>query len=173
VWWIVGVVVAALAILGLGTVLVATYLARKVEVIRATSEGVEIRTPAGTLRAGTTEKQETGLPEYPGAHVSEPMGSIELAGDAEMGFLVTAAKYRTRDALATVDQWYLEKLGPEFTREAAGVMVRKRQLFGVEVRSSDVAYIEEKEDSMRFVVLRREGLETEIVLAHIGKQEVQ
>jgi hypothetical protein len=52
-------------------------------------------------------------------------------------------------------------------------MIRKRRIFGTEVRSDDLAYIEERDDVIRFVVIRRQGRETEIVLARLGKQEVQ
>ncbi|MGH9815589.1 MAG: hypothetical protein ACRD6I_05875 [Candidatus Acidiferrales bacterium] len=173
-WWIIGLVVAAVLILGLGTALVAFYFAREVDVIRTGPDGVEIRTPAGTLRAGTSEKPNTGLPEYPNARLSETPGTVELSGPGdEETFLVTAAKYRTNDAPATVDEWYREQLGPSFEREPAGAMVRKRRLFGTEVRSDDLAYIEERDESLRFVVIRRHRTETEIVLARIGKQEVQ
>jgi len=173
IWWIVGIVLAAVLILGLGTALIAFYFARQVEVIRTGAEGVEVRTPAGTLRAGTG-KQETGLPEYPGAHSTEMPGTVELAGtDDHDGFIVTVAKFRTPDSLPTVDEWYRERLPSSFVREAAGVMVRKRRIFGAEIRSSDIAYIEERDDNISFVVLRRYTTETEITLARIGKQEVQ
>jgi len=173
IWWIVGIVLAAVLILGLGTALIAFYFARQVEVIRSGADSVEVRTPAGTLRAGTG-RQETGLPEYPGVRSTETPGTVELAGtDEHDGFIVTVAKFRTPDSLPTVDEWYRERLPASFEREAAGVMVRKGRLFGTEIRSSDIAYIEEKEGSAAFVVLRRYTTETEIVLARIGKQEVQ
>jgi len=173
IWWIVGIVLAAVLILGLGTALIAFYFARQVEVIRSGADGVEVRTPAGTLRAGTG-KQETGLPEYPGARSTETPGTVELAGtDEDNSFMVTVAKFRTSDPLATVDEWYRERLPSSFEREAAGVMVRKRRVFGTEIRSSDIAYIEEKDGNLSFVTLRRSTTETEITLARIGKQEVQ
>lgn len=173
IWWIIGIILAAVLILGLGTALIAFYFARQVEVIRTGSEGVEVRTPAGTLRAGTGQ-QKTGLPEYPGARSVETPGSVEIAGTEEGdSFMATVAKFRTADTLAVVDEWYREQLPASFEREAAGVMVRKGRMFGTEIRSSDIAYIEEKDGSATFVVLRRHSTETEIVLARIGKQEVQ
>ncbi len=170
-WWIVGLVIAAMVILGLGGTLIAFYLAR-VEVVRTGAEGVEVRTPLGTIRADK-DKPDTGLPEYPGARMAETPGTVEITAPNEEGFLVTAAKYRTADPLVTVDEWYRGQLAASFEREPAGTMIRKRRIFGVEVHSDDLAYIEEKDDGVRFVVIRRHSTETEIVLARIGKQEVQ
>lgn len=170
--WIIGLIVAAIVILGLGGGLIAFYLARQIQVVRTGPEGVEVRTPLGSIRADKG-KAETGLPEYPDARVTETPGTVEIAGPEEEGFLVTVAKYRTADAIATVDEWYREQLAPSFEREPAGTMIRKRRIFGTEVRSDDLAYIEERDDVIRFVVIRRQGRETEIVLARLGKQEVQ
>lgn len=170
--WVIGLVVAAVVILGLGGGLIAFYLARQVEVVRTGPESVEVRTPLGSIRADKG-KAETGLPEYPSARMTETPGTVEIAGPDEEGFLVTAAKYRTTDAIATVDEWYRGQLASSFEREPAGTMVRKRRIFGTEVRSDDLAYIEERDEVIRFVVIRRQGRETEIVLARIGKQEVQ
>jgi hypothetical protein len=105
--------------------------------------------------------------------MTETPGTVEIAGPDEEGFIVTAAKYRATDAVATVDEWYRGQLAPSFEREPAGTMIRKRRIFGTEVRSDDLAYIEERDDVIRFVVIRRQGRETEIVLARLGKQEVQ
>ena len=85
----------------------------------------------------------------------------------------SAAKYRTVDPLATVDDWYREHLGAEFIREGPGVMNRKKDIFGVEVKSSDIAFISDANDMLRVVVLERKGLTTEIALACIGKHETQ
>jgi hypothetical protein len=170
--WVIGLIVAAIVILGLGGALIAFYLARQIEVVRTGPEGVEVRTPLGSIRTDKG-KVETGLPEFPGARMTETPGTVEIAGPDEEGFLVTAAKYRTADAVATVDEWYRGQLAPSFEREPAGTMIRKRRIFGTEVRSDDLAYIEERDDVIRFVVIRRQGRETEIVLARLGKQEVQ
>jgi len=170
-WWIIGLLVAAVVILGLGAAMIAFYLAR-VEVVRTGPESVEVRTPFGSMRAEKGQA-DTGLPDYPGARVTETPATVEITGPSDDGFMVTAGKYRTPDSLPAVDQWYREHLPDSFEREPAGVMVRKRRLFGTEVRSDDLAYIEEKDDVIRFVVIRRHATETEIVLARLGKQEVQ
>ena len=170
--WVLGLIVAAIVILGLGGALIVFYLARQVEVVRTGPEGVEVRTPLGSIRANR-DKAETGLPEYPGARMTDTPGTVEISGPEDEGFLVTVGKYRTANALATVDEWYRGQLASSFERESPGTMVRKRRIFGTEVRSDDLAYIEEKDDVIRFVVIRRQGFETEIVLARLGKQEVQ
>ena len=170
--WVVGLIVAAVVILGLGGALVAFFFVRQIDVVRTGPEGVEVRTPLGSIRANQG-KAETGLPEYPGARITETPGTVEISGPNDEGFVVTVAKYRTTDAVATVDEWYRGQLAGSFEREPAGTMVRKRRIFGTEVRSDDLAYIEEQDDVIRFVVIRRERTETEVVLARLGKQEVQ
>lgn len=169
--WVIGLVIVAVVILGLGGALIALYLSR-VTVVRTGPESVEVRTPFGSMRAEKGQA-DTGLPDYPGARVTETPATVEISGPNDDGFVVTAAKYRTPDSLPAVDQWYREQLAPSFEREPAGVMVRKRRLFGTEVRSDDLAYIEEKDNVIRFVVIRRHATETEIVLARLGKREVQ
>ena len=52
----------------LGGALVAFFFVRQIDVVRTGPEGVEVRTPLGSIRANQG-KAETGLPEYPGALV--------------------------------------------------------------------------------------------------------
>jgi hypothetical protein len=173
VWWVLGVVVAAVALLGLGGVLLALFFAREIEVVRTGPEAVEIRTPAGSIKAEKGGKPETGLPEYPGARVTELPAMVEITGPDEEGFEVTTAKYRTPDPAAQVDEWYRSKLGQEFVREEPGRMTRKQRLFGAEIRSDDIAYVHEQDELIRFVVIRSRRTESEIVLARLGRQELK
>ncbi len=173
VWWIAGVVLAAVVLLGLGGVLLALFFAREIEVVRTSPEAVEIRTPAGSIKAEKGGKPETGLPEYPGARITDLPAAVEISGPDDEGFQATTAKYRTPDPAARVDEWYRAELGPEFEREESGKMIRKKGLFGVEVRSDDIVYVAERNDAVRFVVIRSHRAETEIVLARLGKDELK
>ena len=169
--WLLGLLVAGIAILGLGTVIVWRVIAPQVEVIR-TSGGVEVNTPVGRLKAGR-EGDETGLPKYPGAELTEPGATVEVESPTEDNVAITVAKYRTTDALDKVDDWYKERLGTDFEREGLGKMDRKRLIYGTEVSTGDVAFLQDRERLLQAVILRRKGLLTEIVLLRAGAPEAK
>ena len=171
-WWILGLLVAAVIVLGLGGLLVARYMVRQIEVHPATGR-VEIQTPIGQVKVSKDEKVDPSLPVYPGATLIEPVATVEIGGADDEPLAVHAAKYRTPDPLEKVDAWYSEHLGKEFTREGPGVAERKRKVFGITVRSDQVAFISEKDDALRVVALERKFGSTEIALARIGERSAQ
>jgi len=171
-WCVLGLLGAAVFVLGLAGLLVARFLLQDVQVYQ-TGAQVEIRTPVGELKVSKDATPRPGLPVYPGATLLEPAATVELAPHEDEAVEITAARYRTSDSLDKVDAWYREQLGPEFQREGAGVMVRKKDLFGVEVKSDDIAFVSEKNDLLRIVVLQKKVTTVEIALVRIGKQEAQ
>lgn len=170
--WVLGLVVAGALILGAGAWFVTRYLVHTIEVSRAGSS-VEIETPVGTLKAAKDEKADPGLPIYPGAKLAQAGGTVELSMPGEDSVNVTAAHYRTIDPIEKVDAWYREQLGPDFKREGPGVMVRKKNITGVVVKSDDIAYISEKDDVVLVVALQKRFNGVEIALLRAGKQEAQ
>ncbi len=169
--WILGVLVAAVVILGLGAFLAVRFLAREVQVIR-TGDTVTLATPAGELKV-SKGGDETGLPEHPAAKLTEPGASITIEAASGEEAEVTVAKYRTDEPLDQVDAWYQQRLGPDFEREGAGKMERKKSVFGVEIRSDDVVFLNDKEGLKQFVALRRAGAGTEIILIRISESVPQ
>ena len=170
-WWALGLLVAGIAILGVGTYAVYRIIAPEVEVIR-TAGGVEVRTPVGDLKA-KREGDETGLPKYPAAEITEPGATVEVESPAEESVSITVAKYETKDPLDKVDAWYKERLGPEFEREGPGKMERKRVIYGTDVSAADVAFFQDRENLLQAVVLRIKGQRTEIVLLRAGEPPAQ
>jgi hypothetical protein len=173
IWWILGLFLAGVVILGLGGMMVATYIMKDVVQVRETAGQVEIQTPAGSIKVDKTAPPDPGLPVYPGASTAEIGATVEITAPDDESVHITAARYRTPDPIEKVDEWYQEKLGPDFKREGPGVTNRKKEVLGITVKSSDTAYISEKDDTLRVVALERKGLYTEIALARIGKQETQ
>ena len=171
-WWLLGLLAIGIAVLGLGGVLIASYVLRNVRVQQSGSR-VEIQTPVGEVKVSKDVAANPGLPVYPGATVAEAGATVEIGAPAEETVSIVAARYRTADPLPKVDDWYREQLGADFKREGPGVMVRKKDITGLQVKSSDVAFISEKDDLVRVVALERKGIYTEIALARIGKQETQ
>ncbi len=170
--WVLGLVAAAVLILGAGAFIVTRYLVRSIEVNRANSS-VEINTPVGTLKAAKDESADPGLPVYPGAKIAQAGGTVELTAPDEETVKLTSAHYRTIDPIEKVDEWYREQLSPDFKREGPGVMNRKKDINGIEVKSSDIAYISEKEDVVLVVALQKKFNSVEIALLRAGKPESQ
>lgn len=169
-WWLLGLLVAGIVILGVGGVLAARFFLRSVHV---SQDRVEVQTPIGEIKVAKNVAADPGLPVYPGAAMVEPGATVELTAPNDEGIHVTAAHYRTSDTLEKVDAWYREHLGPEFEREGAGKAERKKNIFGIQVKSDDVAFISEKNDLVRVVAIEKRMAGVEIALARIGKRETQ
>lgn len=167
-WWALGLLLTGMLILGLGTVMVWRMVSPQVEVIRTTA-ATEGKAPA---KAGA-EGEDTGLPRYPGAEISEPGTTVEIESPSEDSIAVTTAKFTSKDELEKVDLWYKERLGADFEREGAGKMDRKRVIYGIEVSASDVAFLQDREHLLQAVVLRRKDQVTEIVLLRAGEPREQ
>jgi hypothetical protein len=173
VWWILGVFLAGAVLLGLAGMFATSFFLREIVHVREAAGQVEIQTPAGSVKVDPHAGEDPGLPVYPGALVGEAGASVEVTGPTDEAMRITAAHYRTSDPLEKVDEWYQQKLGPEFRREGPGVMNRKKEIFGISVKSSDIAFISDADDLLRVVVIERKALSTHIALARIGQAETQ
>lgn len=171
-WWLLGLLGIGIVVLGLSGLLIASYVLKNVQVQQSGSQ-VEVQTPVGHVKVDKDVAANPGLPVYPGALVSDPGAVVEIGAATEDTVSVIAARYRTPDPLVKVDEWYREQLGPGFQREGPGVMMRKKDIIGIQVKSSDVAFISEEKELVRVVVLERKGNNTEIALVRIGQQESQ
>lgn len=171
-WWVLGLLLAGIVILGVGGLVVVSYFAKHIQV-QQTSHKVEIGTPAGELKVSKDPTPNTGLPVYPGAILIEPGATVELTPKNDEAVEVTAARYRTADPLDKVDTWYRERLGPDFKREGPGISGYKKDVFGVEVKSDDIAFLSEKNDLVLVVAIQKRGMGVEIALVRIGKEEAQ
>ncbi|MCL4522606.1 MAG: hypothetical protein M1453_06970 [Acidobacteria bacterium] len=170
--WVLGLLVVGALILGGGAWVVTHYLVRSLQVNRADST-VVIDTPVGTLKAAKDEKVDPGLPVYPDAKIAQAGGTVELSMPEEDSVQLTAVHYRTIDPIEKVDAWYREQLNQDFKREGPGVMVRKKNISGIIVKSGDIAYVSEKDDVVRVVALQKRFNGVEIALLRAGKQESQ
>ena len=170
--WALGLIAAGFLILGAGALVVTRYLVRSIEVNRGNTS-VEINTPVGTLKAARDDSADPGLPVYPGAKVSQAAGSVELATPDEESVHLIAAHYRTIDPIEKVDAWYREQLSTDFKREGPGITNRKKDINGIVVKSSDIAYISDKDDLVLVVALEKRFNSVEIKLLRAGKKEAQ
>jgi hypothetical protein len=127
----------------------------------------------GSIKASKDAPVDPGLPLYEGAVPSEAPASVELSSPDGQQLSILKMQYRTKDPLVKVDEWYTEKLGREFRREGSGVSTKKKEIFGAEIRSEDVAFISEKDKTMQVVALKKTLSGTEIVLLRISEAEPQ
>ncbi len=170
--WVLGLLGVAVFILGLGALLATRFLMRNVQIHQAGSS-VEITTPVGSLKAAKDEYADPGLPVYPGSKLTQPGASIEISTPDEEPVSVVSSHFQTIDPIEKVDAWYRERLKPDFKREGQGVMIHKKDVVGVQVKSNDIAYISEKDDVAHVVVLQKKFNGVEIVLLRAGKPETQ
>ncbi|MBI1750509.1 MAG: hypothetical protein HY234_03475 [Acidobacteria bacterium] len=168
--WVLGLLAAGVVILGAGAFLATRFLVRSIEVNR-TGTSVEINTAVGSLKASKDESADPGLPVYPGSKLAQPGGTVEFTTPNEESVNITAAHYRTIDPIEKVDAWYREQLSLDFKREGPGVMIRKKHINGVVVKSDDVAYVSEKDDVVLVVALQKRFNGVEIALLRAGKPE--
>jgi len=169
-FWLLGLLVVAAVVLGLGSVLAGRFLRDNIEVIRTDPEA-EAKAQANALRLAAEAKPEIALPLYPGAEVVEEPDTVEIVGADETSVFITSARYKVRDTLENVDAWYREKLGADYLREPPGVANRRRNIHGVAVALEDVVYLYETPERMRVVALHPKGQEVEIALARMGLAE--
>ncbi len=171
-WWVLGFVGVAAAFATVCGLLLASFFVRGVRV-NPTAQQVEVSTPAGqlTLRGGTSK--DLGLPVCPGATLVESGGSLEFTTSQDEKVGVTGVHYHTADSLDKVDAWYRTHLGSEFVREGPGKKAATVHGHGVTISSMDIAFIADKDDLVRMVVLERRGTGVEIALVRMGQQEAQ
>lgn len=170
--WAIALIAAGFLILGAGALVVTRFLVNRVEISRA-GTSVEINTAMGSLKASKDESVDPGLPVYPGAKLAQPGGTVELAAPDEESVSMTSVHYRTMDSIEKVDAWYREQLNSDFKREGPGVMIRKKDVTGIALKSSDIAYIAEQDDLVRVVALEKKFNAVEIILLRAGKPETQ
>ncbi len=170
--WLLGLFGAGVALLALLALGLTWYIARNVE-RSADGNRVEITTPLGSMRVDKTAAADTDLPVYPGASSGELGATIELTAPDGDALQVSTARYSSADSIDKIDEWYREKLGPDFSREGAGQARRKKDVIGITVHDNDIAFIAQKEGLMRVVALERRMGRVHINLARIAKNETQ
>jgi len=170
--WILGIIGGGILVLIVCGLLLASFIIRRVHV-RQEGDKVEIETPVGAVKVNK-EAPSTGLPVYPGATAEKSEGAnIEFSGnDTRAGIAVE--KFHCSDSREKVQAWYAKHLGPNF-RVKTGKLNGENKIDGVptEIEQNGVAFVDDRNNGARVVVLKEAGEETEIILIRVGKQEPQ
>jgi hypothetical protein len=129
--------------------------------------------PHGKLRLEKQDQIGPGLPVYPSASLEMPESSSvpQALRDSEQG--VEIARYHSPDIRDAVDSWYREHLGNEFIRHDAGEQPRPELFSEAHVGEGDVAFVAQRGNQMRIVVLALDDNGTTISLVRKSKAEPQ
>lgn len=170
--WLLGMLGAGLVILCLVALVMVRFILNQSS-IRREGKQVTISTPIGELKVD--KGADPGLPKYPGASVTEQGAGVELTAPTDDKLQIIAAHYRTSDSLQKVDDWYRRALGSEFEREGPGEKrtIRNNRIPYLHIESSETAYVSDRNDTVRLVILKERPSGVEIKLVRIGPREVQ
>ena len=168
--WLLGILGAGVVILGLLAFGIVRYILQE-GVIRRQGRQVTISTPLGDLKVD--HGADPGLPKYPGASLEKDSASVELTAPTDDKLEITAAHYFTSDALERVDAWYGKTLGSDFEREAPSRTRKIRNFPEISIESSATAFVSDRKDTVRLVVLKERSDGVEIKLVRIGPREAQ
>ena len=172
--WVLGTVVALVALLVGGGLYIASRIVRNVTV--GPNGNVQVSTPAGEISVNKTTADTTGLPVYPGASLQPYQGAqVQFAPsrEAQGGLGVNVATYLTSASLNQVAGWYRKNLDPSF-KERHGTRLGFTDDGIVEMGHPSIAFVSKDDhDRSRIVALESKGDQTKIALVRVGKQEPQ
>ena len=168
--WILGIFGAGLAVLALVAFVVVRYILSDSRISRQ-GQQVTISTPLGEIKVD--KGASPGLPKYPGAGMEEKGGSVELTAPTDEKFEIAAAHLYTSDSLEKVDGWYRTTLGSDFEREGPGWKPKLQNAPNLTIESAETAYVSDRRDAVRLVVLKGDSSGVEIKLVRLGPREAQ
>lgn len=152
--------------LGLGVLLaIGIYTAYRVYPVLQNSpsgDDLIVSMPSGDYRVEKPEQIGPSLPVYPLASLVLPGKNAYSAHPSGKSSAPAATNYFTSDSRATVDTWYREHLSPEFMRYDAGDNPLPAILHDAQVTPVDIAFLGERGDQVRIVVLALEPNGTRI-----------
>jgi hypothetical protein len=173
IWWVLGIIGACIVLVMIAGLVVVSALVHRVKVSSVNNK-VEIETPVGSLKMNQDSAHATGLPVYPGALPEKSQGAnFEVSANGKSAGLAVE-KYSSDDPRETVQAWYANRLGPDFKMSVEN-KGNSDQIPGVPVqmKTDDVAFVNDRGDGAKVVALTRRGEGTEITLVRVGKKEAQ
>jgi len=173
IWWVLGIIGVCITLVIIAGLVVVSVLVHRVRV-NSRDNKVEIQTPVGNLSVNQDSEHTTGLPVYPGATVEKSQGvNFDVSANGKSAGLAIE-KYTSEDSRETVQQWYATRLGAEFKLQVAHPGGNDQiQGLPINVKTTDVAFVDDRGNGARVVALARHGDGTEITLVRAGKKEPQ
>jgi len=132
--------------------------------LRAGSDKATVRTPLGDFRFEKAKEVGPGLPVYPAASLVLPgSANAHLPANDDQPQVI-ASTYYTNSSREYVATWYLEHLSPEFVRQDPGPKKLPDVLHDSRISDEDIAFVGERNDQVRLVVLSVDDMGTKITL---------
>jgi hypothetical protein len=132
--------------------------------LRAGSDKATVRTPLGDFRFEKAKEVGPGLPVYPAASLVLPGSAAAHLPANDDQPQVIASTYHTNSSREFVATWYLEHLSPEFVRQDPGPKKLPDVLHDSRISDEDIAFVGERNDQVRLVVLSVDDMGTKITL---------
>ncbi|HKV61159.1 MAG TPA: hypothetical protein VJO16_04550 [Candidatus Acidoferrum sp.] len=132
--------------------------------LRAGSDKTTVRTPLGEFRFEKAKEVGPGLPVYPAAILVLPGAAAAhlLSNDDQPQ--VISSTYHSNSSREYVANWYVEHLSPEFARQDAGPKKLPEAFRDSHISDDDIAFVGERGDQVRLVVLATDDMGTKIAL---------
>jgi hypothetical protein len=132
--------------------------------VRAGSDKTTVRTPLGDFRVEKAKDVGPGLPVYPAATLVLPGAAAARLPTNDDQPQVIASMYHTNASREYVVNWYIEHLSPEFVRQDTGPKKLPEAFRDSRISDDDIAFVGERNDQVRVVVLAVEDTGTKITL---------
>jgi hypothetical protein len=132
--------------------------------LRSGSDKTTVRTPLGEFRIEKAKEVGPGLPVYPAATLVLPgAAAAHLSVDDDQPQVISST-YHTNSSREFVVNWYLEHLSPEFVRQDSGPKKLPSAFHDSRISEDDIAFVGERGDQIRVVVLSVNDTGTKISL---------
>ena len=155
-----------------GSLFFANRVVRSIGLVAATSKDT-IHTPGGSDRIEKQNDVGPGLPVYPNTEMVLPTEKAAAAALQARNSGITSVTYRTPDARVAVEDWYVNHLGPEFTRHEGSEKPLPEIFRDVRVTDGDIAFLAERGRQIRIVSLSLSPKGTSISLFRFSKSTAQ
>ena len=134
----------------------------------------EVDMKMGGMTMHTGKPKDLGIPVYPGVDVTGAIGMdmmVPIANSEPLSLSV--AQYKTKDSENTVDDWYHQNLGPEFTRYGPGQKrpVVPGKVSPLPIDSGAIAYTCTRDDIQYAVTLNSIFGQTQLKLMRTNTPE--
>lgn len=132
-----------------------------------------VKLPTGSLQVEKASQIGPGLPVCPNCSLQMPGENALAEAIKNQKTNTEITTYRSTDSRASIDDWYVKHLGPEYVRHEAGESTRPEIFHDTHIAEEDIAFIAERGQQVRIVALAMDGIGTKISLIRSEKPATQ
>jgi hypothetical protein len=138
--------------------------------LRNSSDKATVRTPLGDFMVDKAKEIGPTLPVYPASTLVLPGTQAARLPSSESLPQVVTSNYHTNSSREYVANWYAEHLSPEFVRQDSGPKNLPEAFRESHISEDDIAFVGERGDQIRVVVLGSDSMGTKIALLRSAKE---